>query len=169
MIFCHGQTRTDTDKGESHLLLSVSVRVCPWLIFLPLVCGVGRDASAIPSRGSKVDRAQPWDEGSRTPLPLPTVVKPARIFGIGVGFEKTGILAGVPLTVVLPGSPAERAGLVPGCVIVEINGHATVGRRGEDCANIIREALGIVRLKYLDAGMKERVLNLDKEWIDLPE
>lgn len=126
--------------------------------------------SAIPARTPKNERQPPWREDQVRPgIPLPVVPQKQRIFGIGVGFEKSGTLAGVPLNIVLPGSPADRAGLVSGCVIVEINGESTVGRPGDDCARIIREALGTVRIKYLDPAMKEKTLTLEKEWIAIPE
>lgn len=134
-----------------------------------LALGAAR-ASAIPARPPKIDPPPPWrEEPVRPGAPLPVPPQKQRIFGIGVGFEKSGTLAGVPLNIVLPGSPAARAGLVAGCVIAEINGESTVGRAGDDCARLIREALGTVRIKYLDPALKERTLTLEKEWIVLPE
>ncbi|MEA3212963.1 MAG: hypothetical protein QOE70_6020 [Chthoniobacter sp.] len=121
-----------------------------------------------PLRATRPDKLPPLREEPIKPgaEPLP---KRQRIFGIGVGFERSGGLGGVALNIVLPGSPAWRAGLVAGCVIAQINGESTIGRTGEECARIIREALGTVRIKYLDPALKEKTLTLEKEWIVVPE
>jgi hypothetical protein len=127
-------------------------------------------ALAIPARTPKSGQHPPWREEPAKPgAPLPVVPQRQRFFGIGVGFEKSGTLAGVPLRLVLPGSPAGRAGLAAGCIIAEINGESTVGRPGDDCARIIQEALGTIRIKYLDPALKEKTLTLEKEWLVLPE
>ncbi|HEV7869206.1 MAG TPA: PDZ domain-containing protein [Chthoniobacteraceae bacterium] len=99
----------------------------------------------------------------------PPAVRQRMFLGIGVGFEKTGTLQGVPLTIVLPDSPAARAGLVSGCIIAEINGDSTVGRTGDGCAQLIRDALGAVTVRYLDPALKPRTVTIDKEWIVVPE
>jgi predicted metalloprotease with PDZ domain len=118
------------------------------------------------TRPEKFPRAheEPARPGSEVPP-----AKRQRIFGVGVGFEKSGTLAGVPLNIVLPDSPAYRAGLLPGCIIAEINGEVTAGHTGDECARMIRESGSTVRIKYLDPAMKEKLLNLEKEWIALPE
>lgn len=127
-------------------------------------------ALAIPARTPKSGQHPPWREEPPKPgVPLPVAPQKQRFFGIGIGFEQSGTLAGVPLKLVLPGSPAARAGLVAGCFIAEINGQTTVGRVGEDCARIIQEAPGPIRIKYLDPALKERTLTLEKEWLVLPE
>jgi hypothetical protein len=144
-------------------------RTLRWLHLLASLALVPA-AAAIPARTPKDGKPPPWREDQVRPgIPLPVAPQKQRIFGIGVGFEKSGTLAGVPLNIVLPGSPAARAGLTPGCVIVEINGESTVGRPGDDCARIIREALSSVRIKYLDPALKEKTLTLEKEWIAVPE
>jgi hypothetical protein len=144
-------------------------RALRWFPLLALLALVS-EASAIPARTPKNDAQPPWREDQVRPgIPLPITPQRQRIFGIGVGFEKSGTLAGVPLNIVLAGSPAARAGLTAGCVIVEINGESTVGRPGDDCARIIREALSSVRIKYLDPALKEKTLTLEKEWIAIPE
>lgn len=112
---------------------------------------------------------RPQEEPVRPGTVVPPPGKRQRIFGIGVGFERSGTLAGVALNIVLPDSPAARAGLMPGCIISEINGEATAGRIGEDCARLIRDGATKVRIKYLDPALKEKVLVLEKEWLALPE
>lgn len=128
------------------------------------------DGRATPMRATRPDKfPRPQEEPVRPGTETPGPGKKQRIFGIGVGFERSGTLAGVALNIVLPNSPASRAGLVPGCIISEINGEATAGRVGDDCARLIRDATGRVKIKYLDPAMKEKVLILDKEWLALPE
>jgi hypothetical protein len=140
------------------------------LLYVSCLAASAGNALAIPARPPKNDQRPPWREEPPKPgVPLPVAPPKQRIFGIGVGFDTSGTLAGVALKVVLPGSPAARAGLVVGCVIAEINGESTIGRPGDDCARIIREALGTVRIKYLDPALKEKTLILEKEWIVLPE
>ena len=102
------------------------------------------------------------------PPPRPIAQK-RLIFGVGVGFEKNGAAQGAVISTVLPNSPATRAGLAVGCVVTEINGEPTVGRTGDDCARIIRDAFGPVRLKFLDPALREKTLTLDKAWLALPE
>ncbi len=99
----------------------------------------------------------------RPPLPKRT------IFGVGVGFDKIGATQGTVVSTVLPNSPAARAGLTVGHVVTEINGEPTVGRAGDDCARIIRECFGPVRVKFLDPALKEKTLTLDKAWLTLPD
>jgi hypothetical protein len=125
---------------------------------------------AKPMRATRPDKfPRPQEEPMRPGTEMPAPGKKQRIFGIGVGFERSGTLAGVALNIVLPDSPAARAGLLPGCIISEINGEATAGRIGEDCARLIRDGSTKVRIKYLDPALKEKVLILEKEWLALPE
>lgn len=127
-------------------------------------------AQALPMRTTRPDRfPRPQEEPVRPGPGTPATTKKQRIFGIGVGFERSGTLAGVALSIVLPDSPAARAGLLPGCIISEINGEPIGGRVGEDCARLIRDGATKVRIKYLDPAMKEKVINLEKEWIIVPE
>ena len=86
------------------------------------------------------------------------------IFGIGVGFEHSGTALGVPLSQVLPGSPADRAGLAAGAIIAEINGVSAVGRTEEDCIRMIKESGATVKLKFYDpTTLMPRTLTLRKE------
>jgi hypothetical protein len=123
-----------------------------------------------PMRATKIDKfPRPHEEPSRSGTEPPATRKKQRIFGVGVGFERSGTLSGVALNIVLPDSPASRAGLVPGCVISSINGEATAGRSGDECARLIRDGAASVRIKYLDPALNEKVLVLEKEWLVLPE
>jgi hypothetical protein len=96
---------------------------------------------------------------------------PARrvIFAIGVGFASVGTTLGVPLSQVLPGSPADRAGLAAGAIIAEINGVSTVGRTEEECVRMVKEGGASVKLKYYDpATLLPRTLTVKKESIAIP-
>ena len=127
-------------------------------------------AQALPMRTTRSERfPRPQEDPVRPGPEAPGAPKKQRIFGIGVGFERSGTLAGVALSIVLPDSPAARAGLLPGCIISEINGELIGGRVGEDCARLIRDGTSKVRIKYLDPAMKEKVITLEKEWIVVPE
>jgi PDZ domain len=141
----------------------------PLVIIAALVVGTATN-EATPMRATKPEKfPRPQEEPLRPGTEMPAPGKKQRIFGIGVGFERSGTLAGVALNIVLPDSPAARAGLMPGCIISEINGEATAGRIGEDCARLIRDGSTKVRIKYLDPALKEKVLVLEKEWLALPD
>ena len=111
------------------------------------------------------------------PLPSPVTTGPTTgepslkrlLFGLGVGFERFAGAQGMMVTRVLPDSPASRAGLAVGCVVVEINGIVTAGRSGEDCARIIQSTFGPVRVKFLGADQQEKTLKLRKAWLPMPE
>jgi len=91
------------------------------------------------------------------------------IFAIGVGFEHAGTPLGVALSQVLPGSPADRAGLAAGSIIAEINGVSTVGRTEEECVRMVKEGGTSVKLKFYDpATLLPRTLTVKKESIALP-
>ena len=99
----------------------------------------------------------------------PTPAPRKKFFGLGVGFQMRTGTQGIALEQVVAGSPADRAGLVAGTVIVEINGESTLGRGGEDCTRLVREAGNSVVIKYLDpATLKLRTRTLEKEWFLLP-
>lgn len=102
------------------------------------------------------------------PLPLSPGLPKRTLFGVGVGFEKSGTTQGAVVSTVLPKSPAARAGLAVGCIVTEINGQQTVGRAGDECAQIIKDCFGPVRMKFLDPTLKEKTLSLDKVWLTLP-
>lgn len=138
---------------------------------------LGLDPSSARDSGAPEVRSLPGDEklpvwrgdpprGGREPAALPAR---RHLFGIGIGFERSGNAQGVALSQVLAGSPAERAGLTAGIVIAEINGVSIVGRAGDDCAQAVRDAPGKVTLKFFDpTTLKLRTLTLEKELLVLP-
>jgi C-terminal processing protease CtpA/Prc len=92
-----------------------------------------------------------------------------RFFGIGIGFQDRGTAQGVPISRVIAGSPADRAGLTVGTVIAEIGGTSTLGRSEIDCIRMVKEAGDKVTVKYYDpATLKLRTRTLEKEWFVVP-
>jgi predicted metalloprotease with PDZ domain len=99
----------------------------------------------------------------------PTPVPRKRFFGLGVAFQNRGGAQGIALDQVISGSPADRAGFAAGMVIVEIEGQSTLGRSGEDCTRMVRDAAGAVTIKYYDPlTFKLRTRSLNKDWFFLP-
>jgi len=139
----------------------------PALLLAALLAAAPAAPAAL--RGTKPEKLPRGEEPVKPGPENPPITRRQRIFGIGVGFERTGALSGVALNIVLPDSPASRAGLTTGCIISEINGVATAGLSGEDCARIIREGSTTVKIKFLDPAMRERVITLEKLWITVPE
>ena len=143
---------------------SASLRLSFGIILL--ASSLESPASLRETKTGKLPR--PGEEPTRPEPGTPPPSKAQRIFGIGVGFERSGTLSGVALFTVLPDSPAFRAGLVVGCIISEINGQSTAGRTGDECAQLIRDGTAVVRMKFLDPAMKERTITLEKEWLAVP-
>lgn len=127
-----------------------------------------RDAQPVPvklpGRGdSPIFREGLPGGGDAKPVPR------RRFFGLGVGFQTRPGPQGIALDQVIQGSPADRAGLATGTVIVEINGESTLGRSGEECTRMVRESGNAVTVKYADpATLKLRTRTLEKEWFYLP-
>jgi len=116
----------------------------------------GKDES--PIFGGGLPRA-----GESTPAPR------KRFFGLGVVFQSRPIAQGVIIDQVVAGSPADRVGLVAGTVIAEINGESTLGRSGEECTRMVREAGNTLTVKYYDpATLKLRTRTVDKDWFLVP-
>ncbi len=102
--------------------------------------------------------------GQATPAPVKQ-----RMFGLGIGFQERGNAQGVPVSRVIAGSAADRAGLTVGTVIAEINGQSTLGRNEVDCIRMVKEAGDKVTLKYYDpATLKLRTRTLEKDWFNVP-
>ncbi len=102
----------------------------------------------------------------RDGLPRTAPATPAprkRFFGLGIAFQNRGGAQGIALDQVISGSPAERAGFAAGMVIVEIDGQSTLGRSGEDCTRMVRDAGGTVSIKYYDPlTFKLRIAHRDQ-------
>jgi S1-C subfamily serine protease len=138
------------------------------VLALLLISAPDRDAQAIPVKLPGKDESPIFREG----LPGAGKTTPApkrKMFGLGVGFLDRANAQGIPLDQVVPGSPAERAGLAPGTVIAEINGDSTLGRNREECTRMIRESGNKVTLKYYDpVTLKLRTRTIEKDWFFIP-
>jgi carboxyl-terminal processing protease len=88
----------------------------------------------------------------------------------GVGME-VGIRDGV-ITVIspLPGTPAEKAGLISGDAIVRIDGKTTEGMRIDEAVKIIRGEKGtVVEFSIFREGDTEfRTISVTRDTIDIP-
>ena len=72
--------------------------------------------------------------------------------GIGTAIELDGQTHVLHITKVLPGSPAEQAGLSAGLFIVKIDDAPTAGKSLDECLNLIRGPIGTkIRLELADA------------------
>jgi hypothetical protein len=82
----------------------------------------------------------------------------SELVGIGAGL---GVVAnGAVLTVVVPGGPAERAGLVRGDVIVAVDNQPTVGRTLGDIIEDIRGVAGTSVRLAVDSAGRQRVVDV---------
>jgi C-terminal processing protease CtpA/Prc len=108
----------------------------------------------------------------RDGMPRPPQSTPAprkRFFGLGIAFQNRAGIQGIALDQVIAGSPADHAGLVPGVIIVEIEGQSTLGRTAEDCTLMVREGGEKIVLKYYDpVTFKLRTRTLQKDWFLIP-
>jgi len=101
--------------------------------------------------------------GEATPAPRKS------FYGLGIAFQNRGGTQGIALDQVVPGSPADKAGFAVGMMIVEIEGQSTLGRTGEDCTRMVRDAVAAVVLRYYDPlTFKLRTRTLQKDWFPLP-
>jgi membrane-associated protease RseP (regulator of RpoE activity) len=94
--------------------------------------------------------------------PVPGVIPPPRLGLIDSRATQVDVIPGVPLgglevLGVVPGSPAARAGLAPGDVILSANSARIVVP--DDLRRILSEARGVLRLKVFEAR-SEQVLNV---------
>jgi len=126
------------------------------------------DFRAVPVSLPAADKPPDLREGMpRSAQSTPPARK--RFFGLGIVFQNRGGAQGITLDQVVAGSPADRAGFVPGMVIVEIGGQSTLGRTAEDCTMMVREGGGKVAVKYYDPlTFKLRTRILEKDWFPLP-
>jgi carboxyl-terminal processing protease len=90
------------------------------------------------------------------------------VIGIGIGLvvEKDG----VTIALVLPNTPASRAGLSPGLVVQKIDGITTVGMQSKDWIRQLRGPVGTkVQLEIVDANRGQtNIVVLNREKIILP-
>ena len=85
----------------------------------------------------------------------------------GVGLQIIDEGQKITIISVVPDSPAARAGIVPGLVILKVDDKTTDGKDQEECAQMIRGPVGSkVRLELFDpTNSKTTTFELTKEII----
>jgi carboxyl-terminal processing protease len=88
----------------------------------------------------------------------------------GIGLTVTQVKRGLRATRVFPGSPAARAGIVPGDTIVSVDGESIAGQSSAEVTAKIKGPEGTeVAVGVLDAGTgKTRELTLTRAEVSLP-
>jgi carboxyl-terminal processing protease len=95
-----------------------------------------------------------------------TTTDPVDNGGIGVGIA--GFDHGLLISEVYPGTPAARAGLQPGDLIIAVDGTSLADRQATAAANLVRGRAGTsVRLTIRRHG-RTRSLNVTRSNIDIP-
>ena len=88
----------------------------------------------------------------------------------GVGLTVTGVKRGLRVASVIPRTPAQRAGIKPGDLIVAVDGHSIAGEPAEVSTARIKGSPGTpVELRVISArGGKTRDLRLERASVQLP-
>jgi carboxyl-terminal processing protease len=94
---------------------------------------------------------------------------PERISGIGVMIEPDPVSGDVRLTYVVPGTPADRAGLRAGDVIAAIDAASTKGMSVEAASKLLRGRAGtIVAVTVMRPGTPDVSLTIRREEVQPP-
>ncbi len=93
---------------------------------------------------------------------------PARIGGIGVMIQPDAVSGAVQITYVLPGTPAERAGLQVGDLVTAVNGTATKGVSVDGVSALLRGKAGTVVAVTTIRSSATSVLSITREDIQPP-
>jgi predicted metalloprotease with PDZ domain len=114
----------------------------------------------------KLDDLDPKGPNSRTGLPHPY----AQYGGIGVGLDLDPERHAPRITMVLPNSAAAQAGLLPGLMVVRINGTLTAGKTLAESVYLTRGRVGsAVVLELFNPEIKQTMaLELTRQTLALP-
>src|SRR5579863_1480198 len=94
---------------------------------------------------------------------------PEKISGIGVVISIDAVSKQIALTYVVPGTPAERAGLEPGDVITAIDGTATKDMPADTASKMLRGKAGtVVRLDTQRDGAAQPELTIARSELQPP-
>lgn len=88
---------------------------------------------------------------------------------VGLGVELKAENGALLIVHVIPGSPAERAGIQAKDRIVAVDGHSTAELSTDEAASMLTGAEGsYVRVTVYSPGGEPRVLNIRREHVDVP-
>ncbi len=94
---------------------------------------------------------------------------PERISGIGVTIETDALSNSIRLSFVIPGTPADRAGLQAGDILATIDGTPTKGLSLEDASKLLRGKAGtVVRLELRRADEDVRAVSVVRTEVQPP-
>jgi carboxyl-terminal processing protease len=108
--------------------------------------------------GNETKVPGPAVEPSKVPQPIGQ--GQYQVGGVGAQLEQKTIDGPAQIKAVVPGSPAARAGLKAGLLILAIDGAPTAGKPLADCVNLVRGAAG-TRVRFTvvdpDAGTTNQI------------
>jgi hypothetical protein len=111
-------------------------------------------ASALCNEAVKTGKLRPAPSiavsGPAVPVPVSTAVAPPASGSIGIGFVPTS--SGAVIQLVVPGSPAARAGLRVGQVIEAVNGVPLKGLAAAEMINAVRAETPAIFYSIVDGG-----------------
>ena len=104
-----------------------------------------------------------------TPQQLQEILSQIEGNFVGLGVELKGEEGSLVILRVIPGSPAEAAGLKPGDRIVAVGDQPTTSLPAEEAANLLQGPEGsFVRLKVRSAGQEPRELWIRRTQVEVP-
>jgi len=104
-----------------------------------------------------------------TPQQLQEILSQIEGNFVGLGVELKGEEGSLVILRVIPGSPAEAAGLKPGDRIVAVGDQPTTSLPAEEAANLLQGPEGsFVRLKVQSAGQEPRELWIRRTQVEVP-
>jgi hypothetical protein len=108
--------------------------------------------------GKETKAPSPSVEPSKVPQPIGQ--GQYQVGGVGTQLEQKAINGPAQIKAVVPGSPADKAGLKAGLLVLAIDDTPTAGKSLADCVNLVRGATGTdVRFTVVDpdAGTTNQV------------